>query len=106
VWRNYAGSQPSNRRESWEIWSRQQSAIAYEDLQISDAISIARTGQERCHDDENDEQDYEAILRLILYRLEQIQEGHELIVKNAPYPRYVPEENAYSKYIAGEEGGL
>lgn len=58
--------------------------IAYDmELQIADAIGIARTAQERQTDDEGG--DCSDALDLILYRLEQIREGHELIAKLAPY---------------------
>jgi hypothetical protein len=67
------------------------SSIAYDmELHISDAIGIARTAQER-HIDEQ-EADCKAALGLILFRLEQIQEGHSLIVKHAPYRNHTPAE--------------
>jgi hypothetical protein len=58
------------------------------ELQISDAIGIARTAEERQIDD-NDGGDCSDALNLILYRLEQIQEGHAYIAKLAPYPASV-----------------
>ncbi len=58
--------------------------IAYDmELQIIDAIGIARTAQETQMDDEGEPCDQ--ALGLILYRLEQIQAGHALIAKLAPY---------------------
>ena len=71
------------------------SGIAYDmELQISDAIGVVRTALERRSNDEDE--DCGDALGLIWFRLEQIQEGHALIVKNAPYGRHVP----------GEEGKL
>ncbi len=67
------------------------SGIAYDmELQIRDAICIARTVRERQMDEEHE--DCESAINLILYRLDQIQDGHALIVKNAPYRDYVPGE--------------
>ena len=67
--------------------------IAYDmELHIEDVIGITRTAQERSQDSELENEDCAAALGLIMYRLEQIQEGHELIAKNAPYRDYVPGE--------------
>ena len=71
------------------------SGIAYDmELQIRDAIGVARTAKHRSNDAESECEDYccSAALDLIMYQLEQIQEGHALIVKNAPYRDYVPGE--------------
>lgn len=59
----------------------------YMESQIQDAIGVARTAKHRSNDAESDGEDYScsAALDLILYRLEQIQEGHALITENAPY---------------------
>lgn len=57
------------------------------ELQISDAIGIVRTAEERQMDDDGG--DCSDVLNLILYRLEQIQEGHAHIAKLAPYPKSV-----------------
>lgn len=54
------------------------------ELQISDAIGIARTAEERQIDDDGG--DCSDALNLILYRLEQIQKNHAHIAKLAPYP--------------------
>jgi len=54
------------------------------ELQISDAVGIARTAEERQIDDGGE--DCSEALGLILYRLEQIQESHAHIAKLAPYP--------------------
>lgn len=60
------------------------SGIAFDmKLQIEDAIGVARTAQERQADGEC--VDCEAALRMILFRLWQIHEGHALIIENAPY---------------------
>lgn len=75
------------------------SGVALEmEEQISDATAIARTLKQRCNDAENEGEEVSCgeALGLILYRLEQIQEGHALIVKNVSYRDYVP----------GEKGGL
>lgn len=58
--------------------------LAYDmELQIADAIGIARTAQE--HAMREHYEDYDAFFGLILYRLEQIREGHALIAEHAPY---------------------
>ena len=75
------------------------SGIAFDmELQISDAIGVARTAQHRSNDAESECEDYScsAALDLIMYQLEQIQEGQALMVTKAPYRDYVP----------GEKGGL
>ena len=65
--------------------------IAFDmELQIQDAIGVVRTAQERQWD--NEEGDCSDALGLVLFRLEQIREGHALIAKNAPYRNYVPSE--------------
>lgn len=72
------------------------SGIAYDmELQIQDAVGVTRTAQERIGENQLENDECLAALGLILYRLEQIQEGHALIVQNAPYSKYVP----------GEKGG-
>ena len=69
--------------------------IAFDmELQIQDAIGVARTAHDMIGEDEVG--DPVGALRLILYRLEQIQEGHALIAKNAPY----------RSRASAEEGGL
>lgn len=60
------------------------SSIAYDmELQIADAIGITRTAQEKALEENFEE--YDAAFGLILYRLGQIREGHDLIAQNAPY---------------------
>ncbi len=69
------------------------SGAAYDmELPIRDAIGIARTVHRRSMGDDDAGEYCSATMGLLLYLLEQIQEGHEVIVKNAPYSRYVPGE--------------
>ncbi|MDR4467531.1 MAG: hypothetical protein MRJ68_04415 [Nitrospira sp.] len=60
------------------------SELAFDmELQIKDAIGIARTAQQKAVEENFEE--YDAAFGLILYRLEQIREGHALIAEHAPY---------------------
>ena len=60
------------------------SEIAFDmELQVNDAIGIARTAQQKALEENFEE--YDAAFGLILYRLEQIREGHALIAEHAPY---------------------
>ncbi len=69
------------------------SGAAYDmELPIRDAIGLVRTVHHKNMEDDDASEYCSAAMGLLLYLLEKIQEGHEVIVKNAPYSRYVPGE--------------